>query len=930
MDLSSYLTSSVATATYLPLAGGTLTGDVNFTTPKKARFQVPSPFTSSYGWINGAWGGVGNGDGIQIGVFSGGSNYNLLRIGSGAGTISLDIAGTTLITSNSYPLKLNGSTLQFSCNSSIYYTMTNSGAFYPENGVFDQRNGANAQTFRLYNTYTSSTSFENLQFKAVAAAAYQIGSAIGSAGGTNRAITFGHWNTAGTFVGTAGITAAGRLSDNAGFTEAEVFGVGATGAAYSTLFGYGAASTGSGVAVVFGGSGSAGSQSAAFGYLAVASGSYSVALGNYTTSSFASSIALGRGAVTGKVNQLVIGATGADGSAIGAISEVSVGGNSSATPYGALITSCSGLGTNIAGASFTLAGGKGTGTGLGGSLKFQVAPVGSSGSSANTLVDALVIDSTKLSTFTGPITLTQPVSTTGSPTAFTITGAAHTTLTLSTEATDVNFNLSRTVQFATGALTTQRAVRIQAPTYSFVGASTITTASTLSISGPPVAGTNATITNAYALNVEDGASRFSRATNGTVLSVFGSQSGTSYEIVNITNNGGNPNMSLGSSANSVFTIGSLTLQASAVTVGGGWGSFGQGAGGLGIFSGEEVILQPATGYPKVQQFNGTTAQIYELYCTYTSSSSYERLNLKSKASANFEIGPENGSAGGTLRGLTIGGYALGSAPITGCLQFRPNATTAALEAFYLGPIADSTAVGGNARGLGAVDLQFSRATAAQVASGQYSFVCGTGNTASNYYAFAAGNTCSAAYNAFCYGETSTASGNYSTAIGRLCTASGVASFATGQNSLANRTGMRSHANGQFAAAGDSQYARFVCRIKTTDNTATTVTLDGSTTKLTITSGKIMFCDILISGIKSDGSAAACYKRKVAIKNVGGTTSLVGAVEAIGTDIEDNVLTDVAITADNTNDALDISVTGIAAETWRWVCTVEGLEIAYGT
>jgi hypothetical protein len=69
---------------------------------------------------------------------------------------------------------------------------------------------------------------------------------------------------------------------------------------------------------------------------------------------------------------------------------------------------------------------------------------------------------------------------------------------------------------------------------------------------------------------------------------------------------------------------------------------------------------------------------------------------------------------------------------------------------------------------------------------------------------------------------------------------------------------------------------------------------------------------------------------VAIKNVGGTTSLVGAVEAIGTDIEDNVLTDVVITADNTNDALDISVTGIAAETWRWVCVIEGLEIAYGT
>jgi hypothetical protein len=106
--------------------------------------------------------------------------------------------------------------------------------------------------------------------------------------------------------------------------------------------------------------------------------------------------------------------------------------------------------------------------------------------------------------------------------------------------------------------------------------------------------------------------------------------------------------------------------------------------------------------------------------------------------------------------------------------------------------------------------------------------------------------------------------------------------------------------------------------------------NGASTRLTIPSGKILFADLLISGVKSDGSAAACYKRKVAIKNVGGTTTLVGSVETIGTDIEDNASTDVAITADDTNDALQINVTGITSETWRWVAVVEGLEIAYGT
>ena len=106
---------------------------------------------------------------------------------------------------------------------------------------------------------------------------------------------------------------------------------------------------------------------------------------------------------------------------------------------------------------------------------------------------------------TAQLHVSQDVKTTGSPTALLIAGAAHTTLTASTEATDINFNLARTVQFATGALTTQRAVRIQAPTYGFVGASTITNAATLAVSAAPVAGTNATITNSYAVLVEAGA-----------------------------------------------------------------------------------------------------------------------------------------------------------------------------------------------------------------------------------------------------------------------------------------------------------------------------------------------------------------------------------------------------------------------------------------
>lgn len=99
--------------------------------------------------------------------------------------------------------------------------------------------------------------------------------------------------------------------------------------------------------------------------------------------------------------------------------------------------------------------------------------------------------------------------TSGTRTILTVTGAIDSGVTASTEQSDVYFNLARTVTWATGALTTQRAVRITAPTYAFAAASTLTTAVTVDISGAPVAGTNATLTNSYALRVASGASLFS-------------------------------------------------------------------------------------------------------------------------------------------------------------------------------------------------------------------------------------------------------------------------------------------------------------------------------------------------------------------------------------------------------------------------------------
>jgi hypothetical protein len=273
-------------------------------------------------------------------------------------------------------------------------------------------------------------------------------------------------------------------------------------------------------------------------------------------------------------------------------------------------------------------------------------------------------------------------------------------------------------------------------------------------------------------------------------------------------------------------------------------------------------------------------------------------------------------------------------------------------AFILGPKPDGTATGGNARGTNAVDLQITRTNAAQVASGSNCFVVGTRNTASGSDSAAIGYTCSASgsssgYSSIAMGSASTASGIASTAIGRsnlasatnstalgFCgTASANAAMTLGFSSVANRDGMIAFANGNYAnngsaSTGDAQNVKFVVRGKTTTNAAVELVMGpAGTIRIGVPSGKAMSCLINISGIKSDGSTVAHYVRQYALKNVSGTTSQVYAPVTIGTD--NAAGTSISISADDANDSLKIEATGITSEIWRWVASVDAVEIAYG-
>ena len=124
------------------------------------------------------------------------------------------------------------------------------------------------------------------------------------------------------------------------------------------------------------------------------------------------------------------------------------------------------------------------------------------------------------------LTLSQGIATSGTARIMTVTGGAHTTLAASTELSDVVFALNRNVQFSAGTLTTNRSIIINSPTLSFSGASTLTTASTMYISGPPIEGTNATMHRAYGLFIDNAVNSTATTVAGLLVSSTGAGTST--------------------------------------------------------------------------------------------------------------------------------------------------------------------------------------------------------------------------------------------------------------------------------------------------------------------------------------------------------------------------------------------------------------------
>lgn len=301
-------------------------------------------------------------------------------------------------------------------------------------------------------------------------------------------------------------------------------------------------------------------------------------------------------------------------------------------------------------------------------------------------------------------------------------------------------------------------------------------------------------------------------------------------------------------------------------------------------------------------------------------------------------------------------------------------------------VPNGAATGGNKRGANAVDLQISRSAATQVASGTASFAAGSSNTAGEYgvaigrsnsasggnraaVAIGDNNTVSSNWNVAIGADNSvTASSGTAMALGRSNTVSGTTSIAIGQSNTVSGTDAKAFSlyatanaeqstviGGGWATANSVmgatvfgfRYGTFETsfspapamhsfvhlRCETTDGTTTRITANAAsasaTNQRTLRNNSAVAFDGKITVRNNATGDMKAWLIKGAIKRGANAaaTALVGTptVEVLGADTGASSWT-IALSADTTNGALAVDVTGAAATTLRWAAVVHSVEI----
>ena len=160
--------------------------------------------------------------------------------------------------------------------------------------------------------------------------------------------------------------------------------------------------------------------------------------------------------------------------------------------------------------------------------------------------------------------------------------------------------------------------------------------------------------------------------------------------------------------------------------------------------------------------------------------------------------------------------------------------------------------------------------------------------------------------------------------------SGPASVCVGPNPANAIRGAFTQGFYRFAQSGDFQRRVMGLGgvIASTDATALLVCLQPNERAI-LASERSWYCAIRIVARQDDGSSGYA-ERRVCIQRSGTATALVGTVQTIGTDAWDTALgtPTIAITADDANEALAITITQANTTSTRWAAVIDTVEVGY--
>lgn len=280
-----------------------------------------------------------------------------------------------------------------------------------------------------------------------------------------------------------------------------------------------------------------------------------------------------------------------------------------------------------------------------------------------------------------------------------------------------------------------------------------------------------------------------------------------------------------------------------------------------------------------------------------------------------------GSAG-TIIGLNSGTVALtgASSTILGGADGFSTRTASGISSFIQGHAALAGVL--TASGFASHVIGYAASSGQHLASGVGSFCGGVQATSGANSADGTG--------AFTWGTNNNNDASYGFAFGNNCLTSTAApySIAHGHFASARHTGSLTEASSRFTDTGDGQRISLSAYARTTNATPAAMRVDNAAQAITLQDNSTATFEILIAAKEeAAGGERAAYRIEGAIgRDAGvGTVAILGA-PVVTVLFETTAALDANVSADVTNGALQIDVTGLAATNIRWHAAIRISEV----